>query len=240
MRLPKVPLPTHHRLPFPLARADDSLRKALEGGRVFPDPAEVERSAEAFRKAHPRLTPKGLSRRFTEMIARRLAKIGGLATAAGVVPGLGTAAQIGVLTASGGLEGWLLFRNLAWLHYHVAYFHGQDVRSRDRDTELILAWGLAGQVAHRARGAATETTEVLVRGLLRRAIRGGVKNLLERVATAIAATIGAQQGPPVLGRLLPFGIGMALTAGSNYLLVRQFGRTSVGMFETEAERQEAA
>ena len=235
IRLPKTGKLQSRRLDFPPGRADEDLVRVLERGKVFPDPDEVETSAEEFRKAHPRLTALGLSRRLTAIVCRRLAKIGAAATAPGVVPGIGTIAQIGALTATGGAETWLLFRNLAWLHYHIAHFYGHDLRSPDRKTELILAWGLATKVVERTAG--TGRADILKRQLLRRSFRGGAKNLLERIATMIGASVGAHHGPPVLGRLLPFGIGVSLTAGTNYLLVRQFGRASIELFEAERRQQ---
>lgn len=114
----------------------------LEAMAVFPDPQSVEEGYRAMQAKNPTMTKELI----WEMACRSAKLIatgqGIVASLPGVIPGLGTAAQIAASAVSISGESYVLLRKMAYLQFLAAVINGHDVYHEDRKGEFITVLGV--------------------------------------------------------------------------------------------------
>lgn len=157
-----------------------------------------------LRAKHPDATREELlehvSSRFTNLLTATGAGVGGVAA----LPGLGTAAAVGLTIG----EGISFAEACAFLTLSAAEIH--DVDMKDRSTRQLVMMGVLGG----ERGAEIIAKSLGKQGLQWNAVLGGggfVGDLVSKQVTRyIRRRVVARTGGLWLGRLLPFGVGAAI------------------------------
>ena len=157
----------------------------------------------------------------TRALETELAMAGAATGGAAALPGVGTAAAVGMSAVE---LGWITVR-LADLILTIAVIHGHgkaSVEERRAWILSVLAWG---------EGAAAGFTKLageMGKGLGGKAVTKIPTTALRSINKALGRTIvtkyGTKRGAIALGRALPFGIGAAIGAGANYLGVHAVGK----------------
>ena len=185
-------------------------------------------SVHALRARRPRASRAELA---DVIITRYRNELGGLGAASGgiaAVPGIGTAI---VVVGSVSESGWSVVA-LGQMILEIGVVYGHDARS----VEERRAWVLA--VLALALGVAEGLEEAA--GLIVR--RGGVAALkamptaqVARVNRLVASRMllrwGSAQAAIRLGNVVPFGVGAAIGAGANVLLVNLVGARAKAFFD---------
>lgn len=225
------------------APSSTALQQFLNWG-IFPHPADIEQAISRLQPA------EGASLTSSEVI-RRLAKTakvvaagqGVVASLPGAVPGLGTAAQIAVMSGTAVPETILLLRKMAHLQLCAAHACGKPIRSEmdpdrvhpDRIEEFGVVMGLMTGAILPAKEAAKKFGSKFVTVQISRNLPAGVLRTINRkVGFTLLTKFGTKRGGIALGRVIPLGVGAAIGGTMNYHAVHQFSQSAL-RFYTENE-----
>jgi hypothetical protein len=153
----------------------------------------------------------------TDGYVKQLAALGAAAGGTAAIPGVGTLAALG---ATGAELAAFTFR-FSEMIIAIGAAHGHD----DADEERRKAWVLAVLAfGDEAAVGFAQVSANLAAGVTLQAAKGAQTNWFHTVnrylGRKILARWGARRGAATLGRVLPFGIGAAFGAGTNYVMAR--------------------
>ena len=200
-----------------------------EGVRARSHPIAVDVDVERLR--HPRLTQQQLAERIVWQRVRLAAAGGAVSATPSVLPGLGTA--IGLAASVADAFGMLYAQTALVLAIGSVYgrdHFDHEARAFDVLVVLALAAGLArrlpdGEIEMLGRrlGASGLTHDELVQ-LNRHLAHDLVQRILRRRAKIM------------VGRELPFGLGIAVGAGANWRTTSMVGRAAIDYFGEQPRR----
>jgi hypothetical protein len=216
------------------ARAVDELAIRLAGATELAIEEIVRRRSDAIQAAvefvrlqHPDATPNDVARLIVYRRTKVSAIAGAVSALPGAFPGMGTATEIGASLADAVA---LVYAQVALvMAVAAAYDHdldAHDERVADVRVVLALSAGVARFGEHGvelADGTRLDSRDPVVYEELNRGLGGLV---VKRTARVRARTI--------LGRELPFGIGVAIGAGANFKVMRHVGLTALRYYDFTA------
>jgi hypothetical protein len=187
----------------------------------------VRAGVEVVRLQHPGATPNDVARIIVYQRSKLSAIAGAVSALPGAFPGVGTATEIGASLADTAL---LVYAEVALvMAVAAAYDHdlaAHDDRAADVRVVLALDAGVARFGKHGAElpdGTRLDPRDqVLYEGLN----RGLGELVVKRTARVRARTL--------LGREIPFGVGVAIGAGANFRAMRSAGRTALRYYDFTA------
>lgn len=201
-----------------------TLIQALVKAKVMPDPEEIESQVRALRTRWPNATPRSLATNVVSGTTKRMTGLGVVAALPGVLPGLGTSAQVAVSGTTAGGELWVILRNLTAMHLTVAGLYGHDVTHPDRRDELIIVWGLeTGAIIPAAEAGKRIGTKVAIKQFNQHVSGALLRRINQKLGTTVVTKWGTKRGGVALGKLIPLGVGTAVGGGMNYLATKSFG-----------------
>ncbi|MEZ5322644.1 MAG: hypothetical protein R2698_11350 [Microthrixaceae bacterium] len=171
----------------------------------------------------PHASTSSLTRRFT----RELVAVSAVAGGTAAVPGVGTVTAAAATTAD------LSFTvaRLSEMVLAIGIAHGFVAESvQERKAWVLSVLAIGGRDSVGVEGIVgkfgAEGGARLLQGMPASALDGVNRRLAARLLTRFASEQGAER----LGRLLPFGIGAAVGAGGNYLIVRHVAKAAERFF----------
>ena len=192
--------------------------------KVVPNPADIEQRVRTLSAQQPLASPPELSKGVISSTTKRMSGLGVVAALPGVVPGLGTGAQIAVTSTTAGGELWVILRNLTAMHLTVAGLYGHDVRHPERHDELVIVWGLeTGLIIPAAEAGKRVGTKVAIKQFNQHVSGALLRRINQKLGTTVVTKWGTKRGGIALGKLIPLGVGTAVGGGMNYLAARSFG-----------------
>ena len=200
---------------------------------VSPSFHTLRKDVEMIKVTSPWLTAEKHSKLYTKKIRNKYASVGVATSLPGIIPGLGTVAQVAVEAGSVSTDIVIMLRWMANVCYGVAYIHGKDIEGTF-DYEFSTVLGLwAGVITeeeiHKVR-AAEVTPDYFDKHMADR-----MKN---RVNQKIGRTLLAKYGPKYagtsMGKLIPFGIGAAVGGIFNYTTMQRFNTVAHNYFKDKA------
>lgn len=198
---------------------------------VAPAQIYVKKWVHEIRAGNPTFTPEETAAYATDRILRLYAKQGVATALPGIVPGVGTAAQIGVTLGALGVETGVFIRNAAWLVYATGEIHGfSDPEALRRDALFCLGLWSGALSFDQNLKLKTEAGEV-VADLGDTFSSDVLMSLNLTIGSKLLMKYGAQRSAVSIGRLAPFGIGLAIGGGFNYLTMRGFSEQVSAYFE---------
>ena len=196
----------------------------LAQAKVLPDAAAVEERVRRIRAASPGLDNEALARRTVRSSTQKITGLGVTASLPGAIPGLGTAAQAGMLGTTIAAETWAVLRELSAMQLTVAGLFGHDTHDPARLDELVIVWGIQTGAIVPATEAGKRLGTRIVAGQINRHVSGAVLGKINRVLTTTVLTKqGTKRGGIALGRVVPFGAGVVIGGGMNWVTARGFG-----------------
>ncbi len=197
----------------------------------------IARAADRLRAAHPGAPLHELARTATAERARLVAGAGAVSALPAILPGPGTAAEVG---AAIGDVSFLTLTQVE-LVLLLAHLYGRPLEDQPaRRLDVLMALGVeAGVVKLRRDGGAT----VAGQRYHREALRGAAADRLaqavnRRLARQVAGRLARRRAHIILGREIPV-VGIGLAAGYNLWSTRKVGRAAVDYFEHVADRAAA-
>ena len=205
-----------------MGRPTDVVRKGLStavDAAIGVNRSAVESYLRRARRGRPEATPAELIVSLEKQYVAAVTTLGAAGGATAAVPGPWSPASLAlnVGEVGGFLEASALFV-LA-----VAEVHGVQVDDLERRRTLLLAVLLGNSGSAFVRDAAGRTAPYWGRAIVRGIPLAAIRNVNSVLGRNFVTKYGSKQGLLVLGRQVPFGLGVAIGAAGNAAL----GRTTV-------------
>ena len=216
-------------------RVVDELSVRLAGATEQAIDEIVRRRSDAIRAAveverlrHPDATPKDVARLLMYRRSKGSAIGGAVSALPGAFPGVGTATEIGAGLADAVA---LVYTQVALvLAVAAAYDHDLEAHdARAADVRIVLASmrGAArfgkGGVVELADGERLDPND-----------RSLSEELNRELGALVVKRTARRRVRTLLGREIPFGVGVAIGAGANFKAMRHTGRTALRYYEFTA------
>jgi hypothetical protein len=217
------------------SRVVDELSVRLAGSTEHAIEEIVRRRSDAIKNAvelerlrHPGIAPSDLARMIVYQRCKLAAIAGGVSSLPGAFPGVGTAAEFGAGLAD---TVALVYAQVA-LTLAVAAAFDHDLSAHDdraADVRVVLALD-AGAAKFGKRGV----VELADGGTLDPNDRSLSEELNRELGALVVKRTARRRVRTLLGREIPFGVGVAIGAGANFKAMRHTGRTALRYYEFTA------
>ncbi|MDQ3399049.1 MAG: hypothetical protein M3511_15025 [Deinococcota bacterium] len=190
--------------------------------KLAPNIDHVAHWVEELRAKNPGFSDEAMANFISRRVTHTCALQGSALGLPGAVPGLGTVTQTlltgGVVSA----DLALLIRNQTYLVFALGCLYG--VKNRQiliQDTIICIGlWTNALTLGKR--GAVMLGSKVVNANFKKHVPAQLLKQINKKVGTTLLTKYGIKRGGLALGRLIPFGVGLAVGGGVNYFVMRQF------------------
>jgi hypothetical protein len=174
----------------------------------------VDAHLARLRKARPEASPADIIKSLEKQFLASVSAIGAASGGAAATPGVGTAVAFG-LTAfeiGGVVEATALFA------LSVAEVHGVRVMDLERRRTLVTAVLFGESAAGFVEKAAGRSGKYWGKNLVKAIPMTVIDKVNGKLGPRFITKWGTKQGILVLGREIPFGLGMGIGAGGNFLV----------------------
>jgi hypothetical protein len=188
----------------------------------------IRRAVEVERLRYPDAAPADIARVLVYRRSKLSAISGAVSSLPGAFPGVGTATEVGAGLADAVA---LVYTQVA-LVLAVAAAFDHDLDSHDdraADVRIVLALD-SGAAKFGKRGV----VELADGGELDPRDRTLSEQLNRDLGALVVKRTAGRRARTLLGRELPFGVGVAIGAGANFRVMRHTGRTALRYYEFTA------
>ena len=207
------------------------LKWAIES--LASDTAQILASVEKLKRDNPSASPEQIASVHADRICWLYAGQGAATALPGVIPGLGTATQIGVEAAAILTDVGFMIRNQANMSMGVACAFGHPLDHAARLDELAVQLGLWCGAVVPAREAAKRVGAKIAVAQFKRVPGKIFQKINQRVGTTIITKYGAKRGGIAIGRLIPFGVGALVGGGVNLAAMKGFKSVALRFYRDE-------
>ena len=188
----------------------------------------IKTAVEVVRLRHPDATPNDVARMLVYQRSKLSAIAGAVTALPGAFPGVGTATEIGAGLADAIA---LVYTQVALvMAVAAAYDHdleAHDARAADVRVVLALDAGVAKFGKHGVELADGERLDPNDRSLS--------EDLNRELGALVVKRTARRRVRTLLGREIPFGVGVAIGAGANFKAMRHTGRTALRYYDFTAK-----
>jgi hypothetical protein len=188
----------------------------------------IKTAVEVVRLRHPDATPNDVARMLVYQRSKLSAIAGAISALPGAFPGVGTATEIGAGLADAIA---LVYTQVALvMAVAAAYDHdleAHDARAADVRVVLALDAGVAKFGKHGVELADGERLDPNDRSLS--------EDLNRQLGALVVKRTARRRVRTLLGREIPFGVGVAIGAGANFKAMRHTGRTALRYYDFTAK-----
>jgi hypothetical protein len=192
-------------------------------GKLAPDLRKMREWVNEVKKANPELSNDQVAEYISDRIVWLYTTQGAALALPGAIPGLGTIAQIGVEVSSLSIDVTLMVRNQTYLTFAIAECYG--LKGRDiliQDT--LICMGLRTNAVTLTKGGLIKLgTKALEANFKKKFPAEIIKAVNKKVGTTIITKYGTKRGGIAIGKHIPFGVGVIVGGGFNYLTMKNFG-----------------
>jgi hypothetical protein len=187
----------------------------------------IKTAVEVVRLRHPDATPNDVARMLVYQRSKLSAITGAVSALPGAFPGVGTATEIGAGLADAIA---LVYTQVALvMAVAAAYDHdleAHDARAADVRVVLALDAGVAKFGKHGVELADGQRLDPNDRSLS--------EDLNRELGALVVKRTARRRVRTLLGREIPFGVGVAIGAGANFKAIRHTGRTALRYYDFTA------
>jgi hypothetical protein len=188
----------------------------------------IKTAVEVVRLQHPDATPNDVARLIVYQRSKLSAVAGAVSALPGAFPGVGTAAEIGAGLADAVA---LVYTQVALVvAVAAAYDHDlddHDARAADVRVVLALDAGVAKFGKHGVELSDGKRLDPHDRSLS--------EDLNRELGALVVKRSARRRARTLLGREIPFGVGVAIGAGANFKAMRHTGRTALRYYDFTAK-----
>lgn len=191
-----------------------------------------------LRKNNPNLNNHKLADKYCSSIINKYTSIGIASALPSVIPGLGTAVQIGTEVATVSADLAMMLRYMSAITYGVAKIYERE-NINEFDNEFIFTLGLWCGAIQAARGGTIKLgTKVALSAFNKKVPAEIFRKINQKVGTTILTKWGSKRGGIALGKLIPFGVGAAVSGGFNYTTMQSFKKAAIARYADYGKEEE--
>jgi hypothetical protein len=197
-----------------------------------PNSDDVARHIADLRSAHPSLSKDALANKWADKICWRFASEGAATALPGVIPGLGTAAQIGIEGCAISADLTYMLRCMAGLSIGVGQIYERDTDA-SFNQDFVRVLGVWCGVLNLGKETTVRISSKVAIAQFKKVPSEIFKRINKRVGTTIVTKYGAKRGGIAIGRLIPFGVGAVVGGGFNLATMKGFKKAAIKYYKTD-------
>lgn len=198
--------------------------------KLMPAFDDVRLDIASLRAKNPGMDAAKLTATYRSKVRRRYTSVGVVGALPGIVPGIGTAAQIAIEAGSISADVLLMLRWMGALCYGTGLIYGQDTEA-DFDDRFTVVLGLWSGVIVPEKAALALGESITVNHFDQH-ITDRIRNRMnQKIGRKLVTKYGSKRGGVALGTLIPFGIGAAVGGTFNYITMSKFGEAAEKYFK---------
>jgi hypothetical protein len=201
--------------------------------KLAPDPQKVAEYIRLIRAENPELDTLQLSDFVGDKIVWMYATQGAALALPGAIPGLGTIVQLATEAGTATVDIALMVRNQTYLVFalgSVFGLHGRETLTQD----TLICLGLwTNALVLTKQGAIRIGSKIAQANFKKRFPAEILKRINRKVGTTVLTKYGTKRGGVAVGKMIPFGVGVLIGGGFNYLTMKAFKRHTVRYFSTK-------
>lgn len=217
-----------------MSAADDGFLLRLIRA-LAPDPKKVGEWVRETRHENPELQSPQLAEYLSDRIVWTYTAQGAALALPGAVPGLGTIVQAGVEAGSISADVALMVRNQTHLTFALGEcfgIHGRESLIQD----ALICMGLGTNALSLTKSGAIKIGTKVASASFNTKFPATILQAINRkVGTTILTKYGMKRGGIALGKLVPFGVGVVVSGGFNYLTMKAFAASARSYLSLKAE-----
>lgn len=197
---------------------------------VAPSYESIKTEVSELRRSNRNLSRLELANLYGNRLRNKYTSVGVATSLPGAIPGFGTAAQLAIEagTISGDLA--LMLRWMAAGCYGIGLIYEKDIRS-EFNQEFVKILGIWCGVIKAAKDCSVKVATKAAVSYFNRNVSGKVLNKInQKVGFTLVTKYGAKRGGIALGKLIPFGIGAAISGGFNFSTMNGFKASAIKYF----------
>jgi hypothetical protein len=199
---------------------------------VQPERDRIGREINDFRTAHPNLTRDQSAHKWGNKICWLYASEGAATALPGVIPGLGTLAQLSVEGAAVSADLAYMLRCMASMVMGIGHIYERDVSS-PFNQEFVRVLGVWCGVLSLGKETTGRIASKVAIAQFKRVPGEVFKRINRRVGTTIVTKYGTKRGGIAVGRLIPFGVGVLVGGSFNLATMKGFKRAAINYYRTD-------
>lgn len=202
---------------------------------VAPKYESIIKEVQELKQSNPYSSREELANIYGDRIKKKYTSVGVASALPSVIPGIGTAVQIGteIATLSGDLA--LMLRWMAANCYGIALIYGKNIENEFNE-EFIRILGIwCGVLIPIKVGAVKIGTKVAIVQFNKQVSGKILQRINQKVGTTIVTKYGTKRGGIALGKLIPFGVGAAIGGGFNYFTMSGFKKAAIKYYHSKDE-----
>jgi hypothetical protein len=202
--------------------------------KVMPHFHEIRRDIYLLRHENPGKTAGELSHTYMARARNKYASVGVATALPGILPGLGTAAQIALETGAISADVVFMLRWMASVCYGTGLIYGKDTEA-GFEAEFTLVLGIWAGVVVPGKTAMAKGEKLTI-GHFDKHITDRIRNRMnQKIGRKLVTKYGSKRSGAALGRLIPFGIGAIVGGTFNYITLQRFGKAADDYFSASGE-----
>jgi hypothetical protein len=187
--------------------------------------AAIQAAVEVEGLQNPQLSRRELAEHIVHEKTKVAAIAGAVTALPGTIPGAGTTVEIAAAVA----DSAALVYNQVTMIMAVAFCYERDLHDFEaRKLDVLLVFSMLAGLAVPAGKTVDVLGERVTLGVMPRDAVGKVNR---RIGAEVVKRLGRRRARVILGREIPFGVGVAIGSSANYLATRKVGRLAVKYFE---------
>lgn len=185
-----------------------------------------------LKKHNPRLNKFQLSHKYADKICWIYSAEGAASALPGVIPGLGTGAQVAV--EAGAISGDLAYmlRCMAGMVLGIGHIFDRDMDA-PFNQEFVRVLGLWCGVLSLSKETTARIGSKIAIAQFKKVPAEIFKKINRRVGTTIVTKYGAKRGGVAIGKLIPFGVGAVVGGGFNLATMKGFKKAAIKYYKSD-------
>ena len=194
--------------------------------KLAPDVEKVREWVKEVKKENPDLSNDQVAEYLSDRIVWLYTSQGAALALPGAIPGFGTVAQIGTELSTVGVDLTLMVRNQTYLAFAIAEcygFTGREILIQD----TLICMGLWTNAVTLTKSGLVKLGTKAVEANFKKKFPGAILAAINRkVGTTVLTKYGTKRGGVAVGKLIPFGVGVVVGGGFNYLTMKNFANST--------------
>ena len=200
--------------------------------KMQPSRERVLSEIEDLKKAHPKLNKLQLANKYANRICWLYASEGSATALPGVIPGLGTGAQIAVEGGAITADLAYMLRCMGALVVGIGYIYERDMEA-PFNQEFVRVLGLWCGALNLTKQSISRVGTKIAIAQFKKVPAELFKKINRRVATTIVTKYGTKRGGIAVGKLVPLGVGVAVGGGFNLATMKAFKMAAINYYKCD-------
>ncbi len=207
--------------------------------KLAPDSKKVGEWVAELKRENPDLSRDELAEYIGDQIIWDYTKQGAALAIPGTIPGLGTLVQIATEAGTGSLDIALMVRNQAYLVFAIGHcfgIKGREILIQD----ILICIGLWTNALVLSKSGFVRIGTKVIEANFKKRFPGKILQAInKKVGTTVLTKYGTKRGGIAIGKLIPFGGGVVVGGGFNYIMMKRFKTSSIKYLRGKIEKRQS-